>query len=146
MKTMLKLFSLIAGLVLMAGCATPEARIQKNPEAYNRLTPVQQQLVRQGRVGVGFDEETVRLALGDPDRVRERTDANGKSVVWSYLTYEGDDGMILYRGFYHRYWRDPYYPYYLTYPTRRAHAHTRVVFQNGRVVSVDQDMAGGSLD
>jgi hypothetical protein len=145
MKT-LKLLTMVAGLAILAGCATPDSRIKDNPEAFSRLTPVQQQLVRQGRVAVGFDADTVRLALGEPDRVRERTDANGQSEVWSYLTYEGDDGVILYRGFYHRHWMNPYYPYYLNYPTHRAHAHTKVIFRNGRVVSVEQELPGGTLD
>ena len=39
MKTILSLLVLAGGLVLLAGCATPETRINKNPEAFARLTP-----------------------------------------------------------------------------------------------------------
>jgi len=142
MKTPLAVILLAAGLALLAGCSTPESRINQNPAAFARLTPEQQQLIKEGKVAIGFDQTTVKLALGDPDRIRERTDANGTSEIWSYVTYEGDDGMLLYRGYYHRYYYgfgDPFYPYYLAYPTRREHEHFRVVFREGRVVLIERE-------
>jgi hypothetical protein len=139
MKHFLSLLSLIAGLAVLAGCSTPESRIAKQPEIFSRLTPDQQQMIRDGRVGIGFDMEMVKLALGDPDRVRLRTDENGSSEVWTYLTYEGSDGMLLYRGWYHRGWGSPFYPYYLDVPGRRERSKDEVVFRNGRVVSVEQE-------
>lgn len=143
MKTPLAVILLAAGLAVLAGCSTPESRINQNPAAFARLTPEQQQLIKEGKVAIGFDQTTVKLALGDPDRIRERTDANGTSEIWSYVTYEGDDGMLLYRGYYHRYYYgfgDPFYPYYLAYPTRREHEHFRVVFREGRVVLIEREM------
>jgi hypothetical protein len=142
MKTPLAVILLAAGLAVLAGCSTPESRINDNPAAFARLTPEQQQLIKEGKVAIGFDQTTVKLALGDPDRIRERTDANGTSEIWSYVTYEGDDGMLLYRGYYHRYYYgfgDPFYPYYLAYPTRREHEHFRVVFREGRVVLIENE-------
>jgi hypothetical protein len=139
MKHLFPLLSLLAGLLLAAGCSTPESRIAKQPEVFNRLTPEQQQMIREGRVGVGFDMEMVKLALGDPDRIRERTDANGRSEIWSYVSYESTDGMLLYRGWYHRGWGSPYYPYYLDVSSRRERSHDEVVFREGRVVSVEQE-------
>ncbi len=142
MKSLLSFLVLAGGLVLLAGCATPETRIAKNPEAFARLTPEQQQLIKEGKVGIGFDQTMVRLAIGDPDRVRIRTDHNGQSEIWSYVTYEGDDGLLLYRGYYHRYFYGygPVYPYYLAYPGRRVHEHFRVVFRDGKVVAVEQEV------
>jgi len=139
MKHWFACFSLIAGLIFLAGCSTPETRIAKQPELFNRLTPDQQQMIRDGRVGVGFDMEMVKLALGEPDRIRERTDANGRSEIWSYVTYEGSDGVLLYRGWYHRGWGGAYYPYYMNYPSRHERSHDQVVFRDGRVVSVEQE-------
>jgi hypothetical protein len=138
MKTFLTFIALAAGLAL-AGCSTPETRIAKQPELFNRLTPQQQQMIRQGEVGVGFDMDMVRLALGDPDRVRERIDKNGRSEVWSYIEYEGSDGVLLYRGWWHRRWGGAFYPYYLDVPSRREHARDRVIFREGRVVSIERD-------
>jgi hypothetical protein len=73
MKTTIVFFTLLCGLVILTGCSTPESRIAKQPDLFNSLTPDQQQMIREGRVGIGFDMDMVKLALGDPDRVRERT-------------------------------------------------------------------------
>lgn len=142
MKTILSVVFVAAGLAVLAGCSTPQSRINQNPAVFARLTPDQQQLIKEGKVALGFDAAMVKLALGDPDRVHERTDATGTSEVWSYVTYEGDDGMLLYRGYYHRYYYglgDPFYPYYLAYPGRREHTHFRVVFRNGVVVQIENE-------
>lgn len=127
-------------LALMAGCSTPATRIEKNPELFNQLSQNDQQLIREGKVALGFTPEMVKLALGDPDRIFQRTDASGTSESWSYVTYEGPDGMLLYRGYWHRYygWGDPFYPYYLSYPARREHEYFKVVFTGGRVSSIEQ--------
>ncbi len=139
MKTFIRFLALLSGLVLLSSCSTTESRIAKQPDLFNRLTPAQQQMIREGRVDIGFDMDMVKLALGDPDRVRERIDANGKSEVWSYVSYEGSDGVLLYRGWYHRGWGSPYYPYYMNVPGRRERARDEVVFRDGRVVSIDQE-------
>ena len=142
MKTLRSALFFIAGLAVLAGCSSLQTRINDNPAVFSRLTPEQQQLIKEGKVAIGFDTAMVKLALGDPDRVRERTDANGTSEIWSYVTYEGDDGLLLYRGYYHRYyygWGDPYYPYYMAYPARREHEHFRVAFREGKVVFIEHD-------
>ncbi|MFA5058538.1 MAG: hypothetical protein WC485_10535 [Opitutaceae bacterium] len=126
----------------LAGCSTPESRIRKNPAAFARLTPAQQEMIKKGEVAIGFDQEMVQLALGEPDHVFTRTEAGGVSEVWTYTTYELPDGSgPLYRGWYHRYyyWNDPFYPYYLNYPYRREHEHFRVTFKDGKAVSIDQE-------
>lgn len=138
MKTITAALVFAAGLALLAGCSTPETRIKSNPEAFNRLTPPQQEMIRKGEVGIGFTKAMVTLALGTPDRVYQRTDRRGASETWSYMTYETPDGLMLYGGYYHSWWRG-YYPYYLDYPYRRDYARVRVVFdQDGKVSSVEQ--------
>jgi len=140
MKTLLPLLFALAGLVVLAGCSTPQTRIQKNPAAFDRCTPEQQEMIKRGKVGLGFDGEMVKLALGDPDRITTRTDASGTSEVWHYETYESYDGTILYTGYYHHFWGPPlYYPYYLDYPARKAVDHFRLSFKGGKVVSVEQE-------
>ena len=142
MKTILSVLALAGGLALLAGCSTPQSRINENPAVFARLTPDQQQLIKEGKVALGFDSAMVKLAIGDPDRIHERTDSTGTSEVWSYVTYEDDTGIPLYRGYYHRYYyglSDPFYPYYLAYPTRREHTHFRVVFREGKVVLIENE-------
>ncbi|HTB81658.1 MAG TPA: hypothetical protein VK717_12305 [Opitutaceae bacterium] len=139
MKTLLHLTLGLAGLVWLAACSTPSTRIQQNPAAFDRCTPDQQELIKQGKVALGFDVEMVKLALGDPDRITTRTDASGTSEVWHYETYVADDGAILYTGYYHHFWAPPLYPYYLNYPTRKAADHFRLAFKNGKVISIEED-------
>lgn len=139
MKRITLALALIAGIFL-AGCATPATRIQQNPAAFDRATPAQQELIKQGKVDIGFTEELVELSLGVPDRTRERIDANGKELIWSYVNYETDNGVILYRGWYHRgYWGAPSYAYYADYPSRRERERFRVDFRDGKVVQIEHE-------
>lgn len=133
----LSLFIAAAAAVFLAACSTPESRIQSNPAVFATLSPADQQLIREGKVAIGFTQEMVRLALGDPDRVYTRTDANGVSESWSYTTYESESGMLLYRGFYHRHWGYSYYPYFVDYPSRRTREYFKVVFTGGRVSAIE---------
>lgn len=130
------------GALWLVGCSTPAGRIKANPEAFARLTPQQQALVQAGQVGLGFDFEAVKLALGDPDRVTTRTDTKGETIVWHYLTYEAD-GQMLFTGYYHSgrgWWGWPMYPYYLDYPYREERDRFRVEFEGGKVVSITQEL------
>lgn len=136
---------LIVGLASfgLLSCSTPATRIRANPEAFARLDPQQQSLVRAGQVGLGFDFEAVKLALGDPDRITTRTVADGDTVVWHYLSYEAN-GRILFTGYYHSrrgWWGGAAYPYYLDYPARHVRDRFRVQFKNGRVTAITQEVA-----
>ena len=138
MKTWFK-FLPWAVLAALAGCATPESRISRNPEAFAGLPAADQQLIREGKVALGFTPEMARLALGDPDRTITRTDASGTSEIWRYVTYETDGGVYLYRGYYHRYYADSFFPYYLNYPGRSARETLKVTFTGGRVSAIEED-------
>jgi outer membrane protein assembly factor BamE (lipoprotein component of BamABCDE complex) len=145
MKALKLLLPLVAAVAAFsfAGCATPATRIRQNPEQFATYTPEQQDLIKQGKVAIGFDMDAVRLALGAPDRVRTRETNDGVSQIWSYVTYETTDGLPLYRGWYHRYymWGDPIYPWYAGYPARREREHFRVIFdRTGRVSTIEQEV------
>ncbi len=143
MKFLTPLF--IAALFALAACNTPQARINREPELFASLSPADQQSIREGKVSLGFTPEMVKLAVGEPDRIFTRTDANGTSESWSYTTYEGNDGAFLYRGFYHRDYcygssLYPYYmsPMYLNAGSRRERETFKVIFTAGRVSTVEQ--------
>jgi hypothetical protein len=145
MKTaFLPLLGLASALLLAAGCSTPASRIEANPEAFARLNPEQQSLVRAGQIGLGFSTEAVRLALGDPDRTTVRTDARGETVIWHFLTYEAG-GQILFTGHFHRGYRGggwgwgASYPYYLDYPARTVRDRFRVEFHDGKVTAITRE-------
>jgi hypothetical protein len=144
MKTLsqtLLLFTAAGALVFSSACSTPTARIRQNPAFFAQLAPEQQEMIRRGEVAVGFNAEMVRLALGEPDRYTVRTNQDGSSEVWHYVTYNGPTGLPLYRGWYHHYymWGDPLYPYYLNVPDRRERDRFSIVFRNGTVTSLERE-------
>jgi hypothetical protein len=132
--------SLISACVcfLLAGCSTTESRIKDNPDAFNRLAPAQQELIKKGQIAIGFDADMVHLAIGEPDHIRVRTDLAGTSEVWIYTTWENSAGGILYSGWYHRRF-DSFYPYYLEVPARRERDHFRVTFKDGKVIAIETE-------
>ena len=83
----MRLFGLCMTL-LLAGCITPEAqrerRITQNIDLFYEFPEEIREMVRRGEVDIGFDEDMVHLALGQPDRVSRRKDADGESVLWQY--------------------------------------------------------------
>lgn len=137
--------------VCLSGCSTVDSRIQSHPEVFAQLTPQQQALVRAGQVGLGFNMDTVKVALGDPDRVTLRTDTNGESQVWHYIGYAYYNGAYLWAGpaFPSRHrgwgWHSAWYPDpgpFWDTPVA-AFDRFRVEFQNGKVTSIQQDVGGG---
>jgi hypothetical protein len=76
---------LVVLLLALAGCATtPADRIAQHQTAFNAWPAEVQAKIRAGQVAVGFTEEQVRMALGDPERVITRTTEQGVSMVWAY--------------------------------------------------------------
>jgi hypothetical protein len=76
---------LAISLLALAGCATtPADRIAENRSTFDAWPAEVQAKVRAGQVNVGFTEEQVRVALGDPDRVVTRTTEKGVTMVWAY--------------------------------------------------------------
>jgi hypothetical protein len=136
-KRLMLLFAAVLVPLGLIGCSTPSTRIRSNPEAFARLSPDQQALVKNGQVGLGFSMEAVKLALGDPDRITTTTTNDGQTTVWHYTSYEAD-GRMLFTGYYHagRGPWGPWYPYYLDYPDRRAHDYFRVEFRGDRVSAI----------
>jgi len=76
---------LAISLLALAGCATtPADRIAENRSTFDAWPAEVQAKVRAGQVGVGFSEEQVLMALGDPDRIIARTTEQGTAIVWAY--------------------------------------------------------------
>ncbi len=84
---MKKLFtaSVLASVVWLAGCATPESRVKANESLVSSWPADVQQNVRAGKIAVGYTRDMVRVALGEPDRLATRTTAEGQSEVWVYF-------------------------------------------------------------
>ena len=129
-------------LILLAGCASPEARIKDNPGAYSTLPPEQQALVQKGQVGLGMPEAAVQLALGKPDRVTERTDAGGVTHIWHYTDVEYADLPGAYPWYPYAYRRHAFYDPFLApgyYPAGVETDRVRVVFKDGKVSAIERE-------
>ncbi|HEY8995932.1 MAG TPA: hypothetical protein VIM71_14805 [Lacunisphaera sp.] len=80
----------LSGILLLAGCATstPQSRISEHRELYRSFPSEVQRKVSAGKVDVGFTEEMVQLALGEPQRRVTRQTESGTDEVWIYASSE----------------------------------------------------------
>ncbi len=132
----------IAALCISAGCATPEARIRRNPEMFEALPDEVRTQVQRGQIEPGFTEDAVFLALGKPDREYTRRTAEGVSKVWSYVEREYTADRQRVRGTFHvrddrgrlRSVRDDVW---VDVQNWREFEATRVEMQNGIVVAIE---------
>ena len=92
-----------------------------------------------------MDMDTVKLALGDPDRVTLRSDASGESQIWHYEETVYYDGAFFYPGPYwgrrHPGWGHYWGPGPWAFDAPAA-IYDKFVIQfgpNGRVTSIHQD-------
>jgi hypothetical protein len=83
MKTLLLVIGLSASL-LAVGCSTVDSRAKEHEAAFNSWPADVQQKVKAGQVDVGFTQEMVLVALGEPGRKVTRTTSNGEAEVWTY--------------------------------------------------------------
>jgi hypothetical protein len=129
MKTTCFLSGLAAlGALGLVGCSTPATRISANPQAFSRLSPADQALVRAGRIREGFDSTAVRLALGNPDYVTERTSAVGRLQIWHYGWPDSNSGYFASNH------RDPNQD--PSYARGSADGVLAITFRNGTVIGV----------
>ncbi len=84
MKTILLVLILGLAAAGFSACSSPDNRIKSHQSAFDNLSPQDQGKIRGGQVEVGFTEEMVVMALGEPDRRYSRTTAEGTTDVWAY--------------------------------------------------------------
>jgi hypothetical protein len=145
--------SLLAGLMLilsmgLCSCETVNKRIKSNQVMFDGWPVETRQEIQQGRVKVGFDKDMVLVALGQPQRIKQRTTESGASEVWSYL---GTRSRLVYvdnnfyatpvycppttkggRGHYH-------YAHHYSAPVTQYETYEtkRVVFVEGKVTEIE---------
>ncbi len=86
MKTILRLCTgVVAALVLCQCSATPQSRIERNPQIYSQLNSKDRQLAASGTVREGMTRDAVYLAWGRPDRVSMGTNRGRAIETWTYL-------------------------------------------------------------
>lgn len=75
---------LILAAAAMAACQSPQSRIRKNQAAFDASTPESQRAITEGRVEVGFTPEQVVMSLGKPERISTKKTAESTQEVWAY--------------------------------------------------------------
>lgn len=96
MKSVLGFAVLSAVMIALTGCATPAARIRRNPEMFAAFPPEVRKNVEQGVIDLGYSKEMVFIALGSPDRDYTRVSTEAETEVWSYvdLDYRPDTRAV----------------------------------------------------
>jgi len=138
-------------LLSLAGvsCTSPlESRLERNQAFIHSLPPADQILLNQGRIREGMGKTEVRIALGDPSSISERTENGRVRETWTYIRYRSIPRTTfisppLYHwppSYYHPYRNHLHHSYgygpvsYTEYiPTLRA----LVVFENERVMAYE---------
>lgn len=83
-------------LAFFLGCASStNQRISQNEALFNSYTPAERKMIRTGQVAVGFDQDQVRMSLGNPSREATVETAAGKAVVWEYREIRPSMGVSL---------------------------------------------------
>lgn len=136
------LLVLSAAMVLVwGGCATPQSRAQQYPEAMEGLSPEERAKVEAGEVDLGFTEEMVLVALGEPDRRYTASTTEGESEIWAYYEGHGRTGFSVGVGTGIGMGRGTVYGGGVSVGTGgnlRPDEWARVVFQGGRVVGFER--------
>ena len=84
MRPLSAALALVSFALLTACASTPESRIADRRGAFNAYPAEVQQKIRAGQVEIGFTDEMVLLALGEPSRKFTRQTEAGETEVWVY--------------------------------------------------------------
>lgn len=141
----LALLVLVAAVAL-AGCNTTSSRIRQKAAVFASLPAADQARLRKGEVAIGDTGDMVFIALGAPTRHVEHTAANSSRTEWIYREYhESYAGTAVtgYRrvvGFDPRTGRRFVYlePCYENVYREHSEDRLRIVFENGRVASIEE--------
>ena len=136
---------LIATFALaLAGCSTVGKRIEEKSAVFNSLDAQTQERLKQSVIHVGDSADMVYIALGRPDRIREKTTTKGQEQTWIYSTfrqeYEGTH-FVGYRR--HAYftgnaWHIYYEPVHADFYRDRMEEYMRITFDAGKVTAIEQ--------
>ncbi len=89
MKHYFKQGILVLLMALAVGCGVKH-RIEKNQPYFDRLTPAQQEKIKNKQTDIGFTPQMVYIAWGRPTQKSKSVRANLTRETWMY-SYEGYD-------------------------------------------------------
>lgn len=85
-----KLLPLLLPLLFLAGCETVQNRIDDNYPYFMSLSPSHREIIRQGRIGIGFTPDEVYLAWGSPSHRIFSQSSRGRGEKWVYTSIGRD--------------------------------------------------------
>lgn len=141
-----RLLLLAAALVALTSCQSIDDRIKQKPAAFASADKATQDKIKQGIIDLGFTEDLVYFALGQPDQKREALTPTGRTISWIYNTYYQRYDGTAFVGYERRVYYDPYLRSYRVY-YHPAYADTyrnereeriRVVFKDGKAAVIEQ--------
>jgi len=138
------IFLLSCSALLLVGCNTVSKRIEEKSAVFNTLDSETQTRLKQSIIKVGDTTDMVYIALGHPNRIRNKTTSTGSDETWIYTMYwqeyEGPH-VVGYRR--HAYrdgneWRIYYEPLREDLYRDRVEEFMRVIFKDGKVTAIEQ--------
>jgi len=87
MKIFTRILPAFFAALLLSQCvsATPQKRIERNPQLFSQLGNRDRQMVSSGVIREGMSRDAVFLAWGRPDRVTVGTTRGKEVEAWTYL-------------------------------------------------------------
>jgi hypothetical protein len=147
MKRLMLFVVALTAACMLTGCMTAqhlrERRIAKNHELFNTFSPDIQEKVRLGQIDLGFSQDMVRLAWGNPDHVYIRTTKDGVATVWTYTrmrTYTQTEHMSIPVHITDKTGkrRIEYSSVWINRDTEEEYAVARVEFTQGVITAIEQ--------
>ncbi len=141
---MKNLWLLLSAVLILTACDTPEGRIKRHPELYEKLSPEVQESVRQGKVAIGYPKEAVIIAIGKPDRRYHRETEDLSAEIWSYVqrtettTRQRIEGEFRVRDAKGR-WYTVRDRVWVDVPKVVEHERMRITFRAGTVIAIDSE-------
>jgi hypothetical protein len=121
-------------LPVLTSCTSPQRRIEKNQEVFNRFPADAQARIRRGEIAIGDSPDMVRIAKGRPDTVTERETRDTLVEVWRWyyppqVSPPHPMGLTRQTGA---------APYFMDYPTVSERERLRVEFTEGTVSLIEE--------
>lgn len=74
----------VIAIAALSCASTPEKRIEENQTLFDSYSAEVQANLRLGKVDVGYDEDQVQMALGEPDETSTELAEDGETLIWGY--------------------------------------------------------------
>ena len=82
----------ILSVILLSACSSTGKSSKEYPPKFYEYSLAEQNLIRSGQIAVDFDENQVRMAWGNPSRIK--TNPNSNRYYWEYHELEARQNVL----------------------------------------------------